>query len=521
MGFILSDVFPSYKRHCIAVIHNKKGIQGDHFSYCHEYAYFCIPLVRKKTNEKEIPEKNWDWANLRKWGSESTRDTAANCFYPIFVRDGEIVGFGDVCTDSFHPGKSNIPQADGSVAVYPVDSSGVERKWRYALDSVGKIIKILRVQQTNDGSIQIHKAKNSQQYKTVWDDSLYIAGDHGTKIVTDMGIDTGNNLFPKSIHTVIDSIHAVSEPGDLVLDFFGGSGTTAHAVIEINRRSPKEPKRAYVLVEQGDYFDSVLLKRVKKAIYSPFWREGKPTHRGVGLHIFKYARLESYEDCLNNLVLNTDNGPVSKVGSTELQCDYLLRYMLDVETQGSQSLLNVAQFRDPRGYQLEIKKPGSDERVKRNVDLVETFNWLIGLHVDRLHAGRRFAATFARKPDPLLPEDANTRLQVETLTEAADGAWWFQPVEGYIRTKPGDDRHRQSVLVLWRTLTDDPEQDAAALEAFLSQQMKFDPTRREDMTLYDIIYINGTHNLPNLGKYGEVRLLEEEFHRRMWAGEDA
>jgi len=109
---------------------------------------------------------------------------------------------------------------------------------------------------------------------------------------------------------------------------------------------------------------------------------------------------------------------------------------------------------------------------------------------------------------------------VETLTEAEEGAWWFRPVEGTIRTQPGDDRHRQSVLVLWRTLTDDPEQDAAALEAYLSQQMKFDPTRREDKTLYDIIYINGTHNLPNLGKYGEVRLLEEEFHRRMWAGEE-
>lgn len=85
---------------------------------------------------------------------------------------------------------------------------------------------------------------------------------------------------------------------------------------------------------------------------------------------------------------------------------------------------------------------------------------------------------------------------------------------------PGDDRHRRSVLVLWRTLSDDPEQDAACLEAFLARQMKFDPKRREDKTLYDLIYINGTHNLPNLGKYGEVRLLEEEFHRRMWAGEE-
>ncbi|MDP3688451.1 MAG: hypothetical protein Q8R64_12750, partial [Sulfurimicrobium sp.] len=199
---------------------------------------------------------------------------------------------------------------------------------------------------------------------------------------------------------------------------------------------------------------------------------------------------------------------------------------------GSQSLLNVAEFRDPTAYQLEIKKPGSDERVKRNVDLVETFNWLIGLHVDKLHAGRRFSATFVRKPDPLLPKDAHTRLQVDSLTElplspalspegrGSENGWWFRPVEGYVRTVPGDDRHRQSVLVLWRTLSDDPEQDAAVLEAFLARQMKWHPTRREDKTLYDVIYINGTHNLPNLGKYGEVRLLEEEFHRRMWAQEE-
>lgn len=203
--------------------------------------------------------------------------------------------------------------------------------------------------------------------------------------------------------------------------------------------------------------------------------------------------------------------------------------MLGVETQGSQSLLNVAEFRDPTAYQLEIKKPDSDERVKCSVDLVETFNWLIGLHVDKLHAGRRFSATFVRKPDPLLPKDAHTRLQVETMIELplspegreeCEGGWWFRPVEGYVRTVLGDDRHGKSVLVLWRTLSDDPEQDAAVLEAFLARQMKWHPMRREDKTLYDVIYINGTHNMPNPGKYGEVRLLEEEFHRRMWAQEE-
>ena len=270
----------------------------------------------------------------------------------------------------------------------------------------------------------------------------------------------------------------------------------------------------------GEHFNTVLLPRIKKVIFAQDWEDGRPKSKnGISCNL-KYIRLESYEDCLNNLALNPYVEAAAKSNDAAMQRDYLLRYMLEVETHGSQSLLNVAQFRDPTAYRLEIKKPGSDEREQRNVDLIETFNWLIGLHVDKLHAGRRFTASFVRKPDPLLPQDAHTRLQATALTEADDGAWWFRPVEGYVRTRPGDDLHRQSVLVLWRTLTDDPEQDAAALEAFLSQKMKWNPTRREDKTLYDLIYINGTHNLPNLGKYGEVRLLEEEFHRRMWAGEE-
>ena len=370
---------------------------------------------------------------------------------------------------------------------------------------------------------------------------------------------------PTALLRRILALATVPDAPQWVVDFFAGSGTTAHAVIQQNRED--NGQRRFALVEMEDYFDQLLLPRVKKASYAKEWAVGKPVTRDGVSHCFKYLRLESYEDCLNNLSLNPKGEAVAQVGNAELQRDYLLRYMLDVETQGSQSLLNIAEFRDPTAYQLEIKKPGSDERVKRPVDLVETFNWLIGLHVEKLHAGRYFTATFVRKPDPLLPEDAHTRLQVEALTPQSNPvelsrhtgmdrrypdcmdassprhpwsldsgipcrndeitcqdeegkSWWFRPVEGYVRTVPGDDRHRQSVLVLWRSLTDDPEQDAAVLEAFLAQQMKFNPNRREDKTLYDVIYINGTHNLPKLGKYGEVRLLEEEFHRRMWAGEE-
>jgi superfamily II DNA or RNA helicase len=348
--------------------------------------------------------------------------------------------------------------------------------------------------------------------------SVFTDYSDGEKQTSAMFGRSGVFLAPKHSNFVQRFVQHAAKIDSIVLDCFGGTGSTAHAVIELNRDD--NGSRNYLTVEIGGYFDSVLKPRTLKAVYSKDWRLGKPIGRKGVSQCIKVLRLESYEDALNNLVLNGLGKDVLDAGDANLQRDYLLRYMLDVETQGSQSLLNVAEFRDPTAYQLEIKQPGSDERVKRNVDLVETFNWLIGLHVDKLHAGRRFSATFARKPDPLLPDDAHTRLQAEILSEAADGAWWFRPVEGYVRTVPGDDRHRQTVLVLWRSLTDDPEQDAAVLEAFLAQQLRFNPTRREDKTLYDLIYINGTHNLPNLGKYGEVRLLEEEFHRRMWSQED-
>ena len=67
------------------------------------------------------------------------------------------------------------------------------------------------------------------------------------------------------------------ESSDTVLDFFAGSGTTGHAVVNLNRED--DGQRKYVLVEIGDYFDTVLLPRMKKAVYSPDWKDGKPVSR--------------------------------------------------------------------------------------------------------------------------------------------------------------------------------------------------------------------------------------------------
>ena len=192
----------------------------------------------------------------------------------------------------------------------------------------------------------------------------------------------------------------------VVLDVFAGSGTNGHAVIALNRE--ENTRRKFVLAEVGAHFDTVLVPRIKKAIFSPEWKAGKPKRLAKPLEaessprIVKIIRLESYEDVLNNLETCRSDKQQLQLDSTEAQGadgfreQYILRYMLDVETRGSQSLLNTQAFTDPTAYKLKVKRPGSDESHEVTVDLLETFNWLIGLKVRHIAAPQAFRTAFER-----------------------------------------------------------------------------------------------------------------------------
>jgi adenine-specific DNA-methyltransferase len=338
---------------------------------------------------------------------------------------------------------------------------------------------------------------------------------------------SGVFLAPKHADFVSRFIIHAGKADGLIIDCFGGTGSTAHAVIQLNRDD--RGSRKYLLVEMGAYFDTVLKPRVLKAAYSSDWRAGKPISRDSVSHCIRYLRLESYEDTLNNLALPTsqDDGQVTmeslirEAGSDAYE-EYLLRYLLEVETRGSQSLLNIDGFAEPDKYLLRVKRPGSDAQVQLPVDLLETFNYLLGLRVLHIGAPERWTANFNRATDEDLSEGERTRLVIEgwrgpsaaergTLHKAEDGRWWFRPVEGWL---PLPDGGREKALIVWRNLTGDPEQDNAMLDAW------FESNRISVRDFeYDVIYVNGDNNLPNLRKEGErwkVRLIEEEFHRLMW-----
>ena len=105
--------------------------------------------------------------------------------------------------------------------------------------------------------------------------------------------------FPKSTEMMEYIININSTKESTILDFFGGSGTTVNAVINLNRADKGE--RKYILIEMGDYFDTVTKPRVQKALYSSEWKGGVAENREGLSQMFKYFRLESYEERLNRV----------------------------------------------------------------------------------------------------------------------------------------------------------------------------------------------------------------------------
>lgn len=234
LQMILKEIFGegTYDHVCVTVIHNPRGQQGKNFSYTNEYAVFVFPKALKVIADKRIADEDVSWSPLRNWGSESERTDAKNCFYPVIVQNGKIVGFGDVSPDSYHP-QQTVKDGD-KYYVYPIDRQGVERKWRYARQTVESIWGMLRAKKIQTG-YDIELGKTFGVQKTVWDDKRYDANEYGTKIVSDL-VPGGGFSFPKSLYTVYDSVYAATanDKEAIVMDFFSGSGTTAHAVMKLN-----------------------------------------------------------------------------------------------------------------------------------------------------------------------------------------------------------------------------------------------------------------------------------------------
>lgn len=491
------------------------------FSANHEYAVFWSTsttpalgrLPRKGSKAERYPfsdEKGvYAWANFRKSGTDSDRADRRKSYYPVYVEGNNVRVPAMKWDEDTEEWVVTEEVRSGETAVWPVDQDGNEKVWTCSADRLREEIDDVRVIKNNGGGIELQKKYRPNQEGalpgTWWDSPEYSASESGTKVLKDL-FKAKQFDFPKSINLVIDNLRVLSaDPAAIFLDYFAGSGTTACAVIELNRED--KGSRKYVLGEQGEYVATVLVPRIKKVVFAREWRDGKPAVTGGGdSHAFRVIRLESYEDALNNLHLARDPVQESLLkapeahGADGLREQYVLRYMLDVEARGSRSLLNVQAFNDPTAYKLKVRRPGSDEERETSVDLLETFNWLIGLTVQHIAAPQCFAAEFER--------DSEKRLRLKgRIKPDAAGPWWFRTVTG---TTPDGRR----TLVIWRKLTGDAEQENLVLDEWFTRQ----GYSTKDYE-FQLIYVNGGNNLENLKAPDDtwkVRLIEEDFHRLMF-----
>ncbi len=519
----------------------------------HEYVLWRtknnIPIKVEKQNIEQMTSKaqqllkkygNPDQACIsewRKWLRSNEKLSKAESIYDQIDSAGRIYRSADMtATDKRTNEKFHIPLIHPVTnKPCPVPSNG----WRYTPETLKKHLDNDAIL-FGDNETKIPRRKifitenESSQMPTI-----YRSGYRGKIELDALALDFPFAHSTEFYSYLLSGIEYNHE--NLILDFFGGSGTTGHSVIKLQRNDGV--KRNFILVEMGNHFDAVLKSRIAKVIYSSDWKNGKPTSRDTGIsHCFKYIRLESYEDTLNNLVF--DENPIRNKAiksNPSLKEDYMLRYLLDVETRGSQSLLNIDAFTDPTSYTLKIKKPGTDEQVVKNIDLIETFNYLIGLRLENMAAPQTFTASFTRRPDPELPEDQHTKLVVDGKIKQVnhephekhekeskeenvrdfsvfrgEKIWCFRKIEGWVPADPMNPNNGQKerVLIVWRKLTGNLEEDNLMLDEWFK---KYRISTRDFE--FDTIYVNGSNNLPNLKKDDEnwkVRLIEEEFHQRMW-----
>ena len=433
------------------------------FAPAHEYALFygktekITPGALQKTDEQkrgyplEDEQGRFTWTNFIRSGTNDRRQDRPKQYYPIFVNDKNEIRIPRMEWNESDR-EWNVLESNSSneEAIYPIRGVGndsIEGNWHRGHQRAIAELSEYRVRRPKSGKIDIDFKKRMDEEslpKTWWDKNQYSSANGTIQLTRIFG--SKNFNFPKSVDLVKDCIiSSINGYTDVnILDYFAGSGTTGHAVINLNREDGGE--RKYILVELGHHFETVLLPRMKKVTYSKEWKDGKPQGREGISQLFKYVRLESYEDTIDSLTVTPRKDLFEAGENKKFIEDYLLRYALGEETATSASLLGQ-DFIDPFNYTLSVVRDG----VRRDapVDLVETFNFLLGLRLA-------------------------TRRQIESIL-----------------TITGINANGENCLILWRNIE---KMNAPKLDKWFGKHRK---TFANDLNL---VYVNGDHTLNALRK---------------------
>lgn len=281
LGLLLEQTFPEARVQMVSSVINPKGAtRSSAFGRTDEYLFFVMlgaaaPIpVSLSTEWKIVRDRRAEglrWAELLRAGSHTQRQDSPNQFYPVFIRNGaDGAEFDSVGEAYFGEDRSEVKPPKGCVAVWPIRADGTEGNWQNSASSLRNLIKkgFARLGRWRGENTAITYLKKGEQNKVesgifpivgrkpdnsiIVDESgyepVFIPGTQW-RIASHNAEQGGTNLqkllipgrrfpFPKSLYAVEDALRffVANKPDALILDFFAGSGTTAHAVMRLNRQ---------------------------------------------------------------------------------------------------------------------------------------------------------------------------------------------------------------------------------------------------------------------------------------------
>lgn len=243
LRLLMDEIFGENNRLGIITLVNKaEGRTDDKFiATAHEYMLIYgrntnfskingLPLPEEEILDK-FPLKDeisiYRYKPLRRGGSNSRRIDRPNLFYPVYFRpnDAEI----------------SLEKFKGSIEILPIDSGGIERVWQWGQKTFKERLSteiLIKESKNTPSGYDIHRKvrfKETAKVKSFWHSPKYNAAAHGTKLLEDILRKNRAFEYPKSLYAILDVLIATSKKDSVVLDFFAGSGTTAHAALELNK----------------------------------------------------------------------------------------------------------------------------------------------------------------------------------------------------------------------------------------------------------------------------------------------
>jgi adenine-specific DNA-methyltransferase len=297
LGLLLEQTFPGADIQMVSVVTNRAGSpRSGRFSRVDEYIYYVFFGASRVTpwistmlgDDSEDVKMPTVWFTAVRRGSGASRRESKNLFYPVIITadTGELVRVGDPVAKDVR--REDVPLEPGTIAIWPLGAEGQENRWRFSADLMREYFRngtarlgkrdpatglrpvtylqpgtlaniengtFIVTGHSPEGALELALSDGGAKAvvpRTVWDRTAHFARDHGSHLLGAL-FDGGSRFpFPKSLYAVEDTLRFIvkDKPEAKVLDFFAGSGTTAHAVMRLNKQD--NGRRQCILITNNE-----------------------------------------------------------------------------------------------------------------------------------------------------------------------------------------------------------------------------------------------------------------------------